>query len=113
MAETPGLDAPRSEFSFTRPEKVILGPVSSLAAELERRNVARAVVVTGKSLGASKLLEQVTTAMGPRCAGVFKGISQHVPISSVRALTEELRRHDADAVVSFGGPSLSRALNRA
>jgi alcohol dehydrogenase len=36
---------------------------------------------------------------------VFKGISQHVPMQSVRDLTEELRRLEADAVVSFGGGS--------
>ena len=76
------MEIPAGEFSFTRLEKVIFGAGSmlKLGQELDRRGVARAVVVTGKSLGGSKLLDQVTSALGARCAGVFKGISQHVPM---------------------------------
>ena len=100
-------EIPTGEFSFTRLQKVIFGAGSivKLAGELDRRGVSRAVVVTGRSLGASKLLDQVTSALGPRCASLFKGISQHVPMTTVRALTEELRHQRADAVVSFGGGS--------
>jgi alcohol dehydrogenase class IV len=95
------------EFTFTRLEKVIFGAgsVSKLGAELDRRELKRAVVVTGKSLGASKLLDSVTGALGARCAAVFRGISQHAPMATVRALTDELRRISADVVVSFGGGS--------
>ncbi len=39
----------------------------------------RALVATGKTLGASPLLERVAAAMGPHCAGVFAGVGQHVP----------------------------------
>jgi alcohol dehydrogenase class IV len=101
------MQVPAGEFSFTRLEKVIFGAgsIAKVGQELDRRGLTRAVVVTGKSLGASSLLDQVTGALGARCAGVFKGISQHVPMQSVRALTEELRRLAADAVVSFGGGS--------
>ena len=63
------------------------------------------MVATGKSLGSSQLLDRVTDAMGPRCAAVYKGISQHVPERAVRALIDELKRVNADAVVSFGGGS--------
>jgi alcohol dehydrogenase len=95
------------EFSFTRLEKVIFGAgsVAKIGHELDRRGLVRAMVVTGRSLGASSLLDRVTDALGDRCVGVFKGISQHVPMQSVRALTEELRRLEADVVVSFGGGS--------
>ncbi len=101
------MEIPTGEFSFTRLEKVIFGAgcLAKIGHELDRRGLVRAVVVTGKSLGASSLLDQVTSALGGRCAGVFKGISQHVPMQAVRALTEELRRLEADAVVSFGGGS--------
>jgi alcohol dehydrogenase len=101
------MQIPAGEFSFTRLEKVIFGAgsIAKIGQELDRRGLTRAVVVTGKSLGQSSLLDQVTGALGARCAGVFKGISQHVPMQSVRALTEELRRLEADAVVSFGGGS--------
>ena len=101
------MQVPAGEFSFTRLEKVIFGggSIAKVGQELDRRGLTRAVVVTGKSLGASGLLDQVTGALGARCAGVFKGISQHVPMQSVRALTEELRRLEADVVASFGGGS--------
>ena len=99
--------APSGQFSFTRLEKVVFGPgkIAELGPELERRGLGRAVVVTGRSLGRSKLLERVTGSMGGRCAGVFAGAAQHVPKQTVRDLTAELLRLDADAVISFGGGS--------
>ena len=101
------MSAPEGEFLFTRLEKVVFGPgkIAELGAELERRGCSRAVVVTGKSLGASPLLDRVTGAMAGRCAGIFAGAAQHVPSETVRDLTRELERLDADAVVSFGGGS--------
>ena len=101
------MKAPEGEFAFTRLEKVVFGPgkVAELGAELDRRSCSRAVVVTGKSLGASPLLASVTGALGGRCAGVFAGAAQHVPSQTVRDLTRELERLDADAVISFGGGS--------
>lgn len=101
------MEIPTGEFNFTRLEKVIFGAgsISKLGRELDRRGLTRVVVVTGKSLGASKLLDQVTGALGPRCVAVFRGIAQHAPMATVRALTDELRRSNADAVVSFGGGS--------
>jgi alcohol dehydrogenase len=101
------VSAPQGEFAFTRLEKVIFGPgkLAELGPELERRGLTRAVVVTGRSLGASPLLQRVIDAAAGRCAGVFRGAAQHVPSESVRELTAELRRLDADSVVSFGGGS--------
>ena len=95
------------EFSFTRLEKVIFGPgkAAGLGAELERRGLSRALIVTGKTLGASRLLGRVTQAAGGRVAGVFKGASQHVPSRTVAALVEEYKRIGADCMVSFGGGS--------
>jgi alcohol dehydrogenase class IV len=57
-----------SEFNLTRLEKVISGPgcVAALGAEMEARGVARAVIVTGASLGRSQLLERVKQALGGR-----------------------------------------------
>src|SRR5579863_9907437 len=100
-------NAPVGEFSFTKLEKVIFGPgkIDALGRELERRKLKRAVVVTGKTLGKSKLLDRVTAAMGARCAAVYKGAAQHVPAATVRELTAEMKRVDADCVISFGGGS--------
>jgi alcohol dehydrogenase len=101
------INAPVGEFSFTKLERVIFGPgkIEALGKELERRKLDRAVVVTGKTLGKSKLLDRVTAAMGSRCAAVYKGAAQHVPAHTVRELTAEMKRVDADCVISFGGGS--------
>jgi alcohol dehydrogenase len=101
------VEAPSGEFNFTRLERVIfgVGKVAVLGRELERRGLARAVVVTGKTLGGSKLLDQVTGALGSRCAAVFKNAQQHVPLGTTRELIDEIKRVDADCVISFGGGS--------
>jgi alcohol dehydrogenase class IV len=101
------MEAPLGVFHFTRLEKVVFGPgqVRSLADEMDRRGLRRAIIATGRSLGASKLLDNVTGALGPRCVGVFAQAAQHVPAPTVRALTAEIERSRADTVVSFGGGS--------
>ncbi len=101
------MGAPTGEFNFTRLERVIFGPgkVAMLANEMERRELKRAVVVTGKTLGSSSLLGKVTSALGSRCMAVYKGAQQHVPLKTVRELIDEMKRNDADCLVSFGGGS--------
>ena len=101
------MEAPNGEFNFTRLERVIFGPgkVASLANELDRRGLKRALVVTGKTLGGSPLLDKVTSALGPRCMAVYKGAQQHVPLKTVRELVNEIKRADADCLISFGGGS--------
>src|SRR5258707_12080281 len=105
--KTVGVNATNFEFTFTRLERIAFGPgkITTLGAELERMGATRALVATGKTLGASPLLERVTAAMGLHCAGVFAGVGQHVPASSVRALVAEAERVGADALVAFGGGS--------
>jgi alcohol dehydrogenase class IV len=101
------MKAPNAEFTLSKLERVISGPgkVAALGEELERRGLHRAIVVTGKSLGNSRLLAQVTGAIGSRCAAVFKGARQHVPRSVVGELEAEIVRVDADSLISFGGGS--------
>ncbi|MGA9882697.1 MAG: iron-containing alcohol dehydrogenase [Candidatus Acidiferrales bacterium] len=104
---TPRMEAPNFEFNMSRLERVIAGPgkVSELGAELELRGLQRAIIVTGKTLGSSPLLDKVTSAIGARCVGVFRGAKQHVPWSSVHRLRAEIERLDADSLISFGGGS--------
>jgi alcohol dehydrogenase len=94
-------------YRFTRLESVIFGAgsIASLGAELQRRHVCRALIVTGASLGRSKLLDTVKRAAGPSLAGVFTGAIQHVPSNTVGLLVDEARRVDADSFISFGGGS--------
>src|ERR1700688_764624 len=60
------MEAPVGEVNLSRLERVISGPgkIEALANELDRRNLKRAIVVTGKTLGKSPLLAKVTGALG-------------------------------------------------
>jgi alcohol dehydrogenase len=95
------------EFNLSGLERVVsgAGSVERLSHELERRGLARAVVVTGRTLGASGLLERVTGPLGSRCVAVFKDARQHVPSCSVVKVAALLQEHQADTVISFGGGS--------
>jgi alcohol dehydrogenase len=95
------------DFTFSRLERLLTGPgaTAALGAELDRLQRARAVVVTGRTLGASPLMTRVTDALGDRCVRVFAGARQHVPESAVRDLTAVIDQTQADCVVSFGGGS--------
>src|ERR1700684_1096778 len=95
------------EYHFTRLETVVFGAgkVEALGRELSRRGARRALIVMGKTLGRSKLLDKVKSAAGDALAGVFTGAAQHVPSQTVTDLVAEARRIGADAMVSFGGGS--------
>ena len=101
------MDKTAGEYYFTRLETVVfgVGKVESLGRELSRRGANRALIVTGKTLGHSKLLDRVKSAAGSALAGVFTGAAQHVPSHTVTELVAEARRVGADALVSFGGGS--------
>ncbi len=104
---TSPISAPTGEYNASRLEKNIFGPgkISVLGAELERRGLKRALIVTGKTLGASELLKKVTGALGEKSAGVFSKARQHVPKSLTQALAGEIKSLKADCIVSFGGGS--------
>ena len=101
------MDKTSGEYHFTQLDTVIFGAgkVEALGRELSRRGAKRALIVTGKTLGRSKLLDKVKTAAGPALAGVFAGAAQHVPSKTVAELVAEARRVEADAMISFGGGS--------
>jgi alcohol dehydrogenase len=103
----PGLAAPSGEFNLSRLERVIYGPgkIRALKDEMERRGLQRAVVVTTDVIAKLPILNEVTAALGSRCASVFMGIVQHVPRGTVNELEKEIERVDADNLVSLGGGS--------
>ena len=97
-----------ADFYFNNRLEAVLygeGKVASLGRELERRGARRGLIVTGKTLGRSRLLDQVKQACAGVLAGVFTGTAQHVPSKTVAALADEARRLEADALISFGGGS--------
>jgi alcohol dehydrogenase class IV len=99
--------APAGEFNLTRLERVIYGPgkIASLKDEMEKRGLKRAVVVTTDVVAKLPILNDVTGALGTRCASVYTGIIQHVPRGTVNDLQKEIQRVDADSLVSLGGGS--------
>jgi len=101
------VQAPTGEFNLSRLERVIYGPgkIAALKDEMERRGLKRAVVVTTDVVAKLPILNDVTTALGSRCASVFMGIVQHVPRGTVNDLEREIERVDADSLVSLGGGS--------
>jgi alcohol dehydrogenase class IV len=101
------MDPQAGEYVLTQLERVVFGAgsVARLGDELDRLGASRAVVVTGRTLSASPLLDRVTGALGHRCVEVFAGARQHVPASAVAELGRMLDASGADCVVSFGGGS--------
>ena len=95
------------EYPLTQLERVVFGAgsVGRLGEELDRLGASRALVVTGRTLGASPLLARVTGALGSRCVHVFAGARQHVPASAVDELTAAIESARADCLISFGGGS--------
>ncbi|HEV1998219.1 MAG TPA: iron-containing alcohol dehydrogenase [Candidatus Dormibacteraeota bacterium] len=82
------------------------GCVERLAEELERLEVRRALLVTGRTLARGELLPRVRGAVGGRVAATFSQVATHNPTSSVRAAAEAYRVAGADGMVAFGGGSV-------
>ena len=101
------MDPLSGEYTLTQLERVVFGAgcVARVGEEVARLGVSRALVVTGRTLGASPLLARVTAALGDRCVEVFTGARQHVPAAAVDDLVRALDRAGADGLVSFGGGS--------
>jgi alcohol dehydrogenase class IV len=101
------MEALTGAYNFTRLESVTFGPdsLAAVSRELERRGLTRAIVITGRTLGHSRMLDHLKQALGPKLAGVFTGARQHVPSATVAAAATEVERAGADCLISFGGGS--------
>jgi len=105
MAVAPGISG---NLMFPPQEKVIFGQgaVSQLADEIDRLGRKRAFVITGTTVAKkTDLLTRVQEVLGPRLAGVYFPISQHVPRRDVIAAAFHGRESKADVLVSLGGSS--------
>ena len=80
------------------------GSINQLPQELDKANVKRAVIITGKSLAnKTDLVDNVKNIIGERCAGIFSDTVQHVHRNSVIAASDYARSNNADGIISFGG----------
>lgn len=93
---------------WTAQERVIHGKPAAEAvrAEMERLGVRRVLLLTTRSLTNSRLIRDVTSALGDRCVGRFDAIRAHSPREAVIAGAELAREVEADHLLAVGGGSV-------
>jgi len=104
------MQVPSGEFSFSPIPSVVFGPgsVQRVREKVEELGGRRALVVTGRTLATkTDLVEQVKSALGDRCAGVFTGAKEHAPRQCVLEGARMAKEVRADVLVSVGGSSPS------
>ena len=105
MASETGI---RGILIFPPQERVIFGQgaLRQIAVEIDRLGRKRAFVITGTTIAKkTDLLTRLQETLGPRLAGVFFPMSQHVPRRDVIAAAIQAREAKADVLVSLGGSS--------
>jgi maleylacetate reductase len=96
---------------WTAQERVIHGKPAAEAvrAEIERLGARRVLLLTTRSLTNGRLIRDVTSALGDRCAGKFDAIRAHSPREAVIAGAELAREIEADHLLAVGGGSVTDA----
>ncbi len=96
---------------WTAQERVIHGKPAAEAvrAEIERIGAKRVLLLTTRSLTGSRLVREVTSALGDRCVGRFSEIHAHSPREAVIAGAALAREVDADHLLAVGGGSVTDA----
>ncbi len=93
---------------WTAQERVIHGKLAAAAipAEIERIGAKRVLLTTTRSLTGSRLIRDVTSALGDRCVGRFSEIRAHSPREAVIAGAALAREVEADHLLAVGGGSV-------
>jgi alcohol dehydrogenase len=90
------------------PTTVVFGrdSVADLSAELSDRGCSRALVVTGRHVGANEaVMDPLRRGLGDRLAGVFAETTPEKAIGEAFVALDRFREVDADCVVALGGGS--------
>src|SRR5262245_46022975 len=89
-------------------ERVIHGnpAAEAVRAEMERIGARRVLLTTTRSLADGRLVREVSSALGDRCAGKFSAISAHSPREAVVAGAAAAREAGADHLLAVGGGSV-------
>ena len=74
-----------------------------LDEELNRLGAGRALLVADPAH--QRLAQELAGQLGARCAGIFDGVVQHVPIEVAEAGRAKVRELQADCCVTIGGGS--------
>jgi maleylacetate reductase len=93
---------------WTAQERVVHGrPVAeAVPAEIERIGAKRVLLTTTQSLTNSRLIRDVTSALGDRCVGRFSEIRAHSPREAVIAGAALARELEVDHLLAVGGGSV-------
>jgi maleylacetate reductase len=96
---------------WTAQERVIHGEPAAEAvrAEIERIGAKRVLLLTTRSLVESRLVREVSSALGDRCVGRFPEIHAHSPREAVIAGAALAREVEADHLLAVGGGSVTDA----
>jgi alcohol dehydrogenase class IV len=89
------------------PKRLVMGAgaLDGLADLVTDLGGHRALVICGRTIAASPLLERVKAALGTRFAGVFDSVSAHTPLAMLESSLAAVRARGADILVSVGGGS--------
>lgn len=93
---------------WTAQERVTHGKPATEAvpAEIERLGAKRVLLMTTNSLEGSRLVRDLTSALGDRCVGRFSAIRAHSPREAVIAGAAAARELQADHLLAVGGGSV-------
>jgi alcohol dehydrogenase class IV len=96
------------EYSYLPIERVHFGSgsIAKLSEELDKIRSHRPFIMTGQTIAEkTRLVDTIEKASGRKLVGVFSGIKQHAPISSINRAISEAEKARADSLISLGGGS--------
>ena len=100
-------DAAFREYSPVIP-RLVWGPGCAFAIgrEMDRIGAERALLVCGKTVGASAWLAGLREGLQSRCVGIFAQAQAHTPIETLQACVAAVRSCAADCLIMVGGGSV-------
>jgi len=87
------------------PMRVVFGTgtLRQLSDEIDRIGVSRALILTTPPQANQG--EHIKSLLGERAVGIYSGAEMHTPVAVTEDALKEVRKLDADCVVSVGGGS--------
>jgi maleylacetate reductase len=100
----------RGRVVFGAMDEVVFGKPAAEAVveQMDRLRAQRAfLMVSGTLRRETDVIENISRALGNRCAAIFDAMPQHTPREAVIAAAELARKANADLIVTVGGGSIT------